>query len=91
MFAIFMKMVGRRGALLVVHDPRQHVVYLGEFLVDEENALAAIGQQPGQLIFVKNVCHTSASHLNRRFRGVPTRLQTATSLGCAIPRFAAIE
>jgi hypothetical protein len=45
-----------------MHDPRKHVVDLGEFLVDEENALAAVGQQSGQLIFVKNICHTWASN-----------------------------
>ena len=84
-------MIRRRGALLVVHDPRQHVVYLGEFLVDEENALAAVGQQPGQLIFVKNVCHylglpfesTNAGRANSAANGNIARMRH--------PRFAAIE
>jgi hypothetical protein len=58
-----------------MHDPRQHVVDLGEFLVDEENALAPVGQQPGQLIFIENICHSWASYLNRLIASVPIQLQ----------------
>jgi hypothetical protein len=73
-----------------MHDPRKHVVDLGEFLVDEENALAAVGQQPRELIFVENVCHVRASSgaggsLNHRIKGAPIHLQTTPSSGCAIP------
>src|SRR5690348_3723925 len=71
MLAIFVQVIWRRRALLVMHDPRQHVVDLGEFFVDEENPLAAIGQQPGQLIFVKNVRHYRTSPSNRRIAGMP--------------------
>src|SRR6266852_5934194 len=64
MLAIFVEMIGRRGSLLVVHDPRQQVVDVGELLVDEEGALAArhYRNQFRELILVENVCHSKVSY-----------------------------
>src|ERR1035437_2559710 len=39
--AVLVKVQRRRRTLLVVHDAGQHVVDIGEFLIDEENTLAA--------------------------------------------------
>src|SRR5205823_3533567 len=57
--AVLVEMVRRGSTLLVTHDPREHVVYLCQLLVDEESALSPrYGRdQLRQLVLVKNVCH----------------------------------
>src|SRR5208282_1440319 len=63
MLAVLVQVQGRRRALLVVHDARQHVVDSGELLVDEENALARrFGvDQRRQLALLEDVSHWVSS------------------------------
>jgi hypothetical protein len=40
-FAVFMRMIRRCCAFLVVHDPGQHVIGFCQLLADKEDALAS--------------------------------------------------
>ena len=59
MLAVLVQMERRCGVFLVVHDAGQHVVDMGQLLVDEEDALArALGvDQRGQLVLFEDISH----------------------------------
>jgi hypothetical protein len=57
--AILMQVQGRCRAFFVVHDPGQHVIDVGEFLIDEKDAFAPRHDrdQRRQFNFLENIGH----------------------------------
>src|SRR5450631_563486 len=69
--AVLVQMQRRGRILLVVHDAGQHVVDIGEFLIDEENALARLlgVNQRGQIPLLEYISHQINSFCDCYFAG----------------------
>src|SRR5450755_14673 len=84
--AVLVQMQGRRRVLFVVHDARQHVVDIGEFLINEENALARLFgiDQRGQIALLEYISHQINSSCYCYFAGTRcaalSLLRTSSSL-----------